>query len=166
MRLTFGKFEGWDTEDLAKAGDYGRSYLVWCAENLKSPKWRAECERALGLGGFDEALTAKALVQDSGDIGFEEALFIVRENRAAQEEDDKLWAAVEDAQEKVISEYAGKMEVPVNKLRQIFKRYEFGGWEELPASKFSSQEKYRQFIDFMQAVEAASSTAYHEARGY
>lgn len=166
MKLTFGKFKGWDTEDLAKAGDSGRDYLRWCADNLKSPKWRTECERSLKAGGFDEALAAKAIRDGEGDISLDEALFLVREERAAQEEEDRIWAAVEEAQENIIVEYATQMGVPANKLRQLYKRYELGGWEQLPASKFSSPEMHRLFQEFMQNIEAATDAAYHKARGY
>jgi hypothetical protein len=47
MQITFGKWQGWDTDRLAKTGSFGRAYLDWGATNLQSPKWRREFKRAL-----------------------------------------------------------------------------------------------------------------------
>lgn len=47
-KLTFGKYQGYETEDLAKFSD-GRAYLAWGIQKLDSPKWRAEFERVLTL---------------------------------------------------------------------------------------------------------------------
>lgn len=169
MKLTFGKFEGWDTDDLAKAGEVGRDYLQWCSRNLRSPKWRRECERVLksnSASEIDEHLATEAIVVDSGDISYSEAQIFARDEIAQREEDDQLFAAMERAKEQVVAEFAGKMDVAEAKLRQLQSQYEFGGWERLSPRNFSSQEKYEQFVAFMEATEEATEVAYRESRGY
>lgn len=69
MKLTFGKWEGWDTNRLAKSGSFGRSYLEWGAENLQSPKWRKEVQRALDANQvMDKDAIAQAIRQDYPDL--------------------------------------------------------------------------------------------------
>ncbi len=73
MKVTFGKWNGWDTDNLAKAGMAGRSYLEWGSENLESPKWRTEFKRALADNTTSDLhLVASAAAKADG-ITYEEA---------------------------------------------------------------------------------------------
>ncbi len=65
MQITFGKWQGWTTDDLAKSGKTGQSFLIWGAENLKSSKWRKDFQRALNENSeLDVDLMARAIEQD------------------------------------------------------------------------------------------------------
>lgn len=69
VKITFGKWQGWDTDELAKSGSFGRPYLEWGAEELKSPKWRKEFQRALSDNQvMDKNAIAKAIRQDYPDL--------------------------------------------------------------------------------------------------
>lgn len=69
MKITFGKWQGWDTNKLAKSGSFGRTYLEWGAEDLKSPKWQNEFKRALTENQvMDKNAIAQAIRQDYPDL--------------------------------------------------------------------------------------------------
>lgn len=72
MTITFGKWQGWDTDRLAQTGSFGRSYLSWGEDNLRSPKWRKEFARALEENQvMDRAAMAEAINQDYPDLAAE-----------------------------------------------------------------------------------------------
>lgn len=69
MKITFGKWQGWDTDELAKSGSFGRPYLEWGAEELKSPKWGKEFQRALSDNQvMDKSAIARAIRQGYPDL--------------------------------------------------------------------------------------------------
>jgi len=82
MKLTFGKWQGWNTEDMARTFE-ARGYLEWGKENLKSPKWRKECERVLKITNYDEELSIKAIMHEANAGGeyldFDEAQIFVQD---------------------------------------------------------------------------------------
>lgn len=47
MQISFGKWQGWDTDKLARAGSFGRDYLTWGSQELQNRKWKLEFKRAL-----------------------------------------------------------------------------------------------------------------------
>lgn len=155
MKLTFGKYKGMNTEDLARAGDEARGYLVWCVENLRSPKWRQECERALSLKAEqDVELTARATTRANPDIGITEARYLAREEVAQERELAKMFDAVEAKETEIARKWSGIIGQPEAKLRAIGKRYEFSEWDRLPASRFSNRQAFEGFGKFMAEWEA------------
>lgn len=151
MQITFGKYQGWDTEDLAKAGEAGRSYLNWGADNLRSPKWRKEFSRALAISAReqDEWLTASAIVQDCPDIGYEDAHMAAREEIAFRQEWEREEIALENAQRPVLEQWAPILGVTIPKARSIAMKHEVD-YQKLPASRFSSVQKHKAFLAFME----------------
>ncbi len=47
MQISFGKWQGWDTDKLARTGSFGRDYLTWGSQELQNPKLKREFKRAL-----------------------------------------------------------------------------------------------------------------------
>lgn len=93
-KLTFGKFSGLDTMELAAGGDTGRDYLRWGAENLKSPKWRQLFQEALDADvAFDMETAARLMVRDQGDISFDEALLHLQEMEEFRLEEERMLEA-------------------------------------------------------------------------
>lgn len=84
-QITFGKFKNWKVEDLAKAGETGRNYLAWGAENLRSPKWRKIFSAALTETTMDVHLAANVLVT-AEKMGYRQARAIIEENVAHESE--------------------------------------------------------------------------------
>lgn len=88
MILNFGKFKGWSTEDLAKAGNCGRNYLSWCADNLKNYGIRQTCAKVLSENhGIDFHLAVKALVQTEGMSEFDAQKTVNNELENLKDED-------------------------------------------------------------------------------
>jgi len=153
MKITFGKFKGWETEDLARAGNTGRKYLRWGADNLKSPKWAREFERVLTSSPLDAKydidLMAQAIVIDAPDISIEESYIIAREefgHSSYVEEQYKQYIAQQDA---AVSKWAQIMGIEESKLRALGKRFE-NSWWELSPSNFSSKQMFENFQKFME----------------
>jgi len=98
MEITFGKFRGWQTMDLAKAGQVGRDYLSWGAENLRSPKWRKEFQDALdATQEIDVRLTANAIMIDAPDLPCDDADIIARDEKALNEAANRAQAQYDAA---------------------------------------------------------------------
>ncbi len=96
MRVTFGKWNGWDTEELAKTPQ-GRSYLEWGSENLKSPKWRKEFDRVLSeVSGYDLNLSTQAEITANPDVSPEEIEIWLSEEIEAMEEGEAKDKAFSD----------------------------------------------------------------------
>lgn len=144
MKVTFGKWQGWDTDDLAKTTE-GRSYLEWGKEKLQSPMWRNEFARALREAApMDETLEIRAISKANPDIDEVEAWQIVQERKkeaalyAAQEE------ALEEARTKVVAKYAALAGIDAQAMRNALgqvENYVLRFDEMPPASRFSSPER-------------------------
>lgn len=151
-KITFGKFQGWDTLDLAKAGEDGRNYLRWGAESLKSPFWRKEFEQALKVDiQSDIELMAQVTIIRNPDIGYDEALYFAQAEIEQNAETDAMLADVEAKQEAVIQKWLPRMVGKTTEnLRGIGKRFEFAGeLDQIPLSRFSSVQAKQEFLDFM-----------------
>ena len=75
VSLTFGKWEGWSSAELAQAGYVGRNYLSWGSTKLRSPVWRQRFKAALrqyNPEDMDVALAARA-IQEGDGISWEDA---------------------------------------------------------------------------------------------
>ena len=103
MIITFGKFSGWSTEDLAKTTD-GRNYLHWGMANLKSPKWQAEFKRVLSeVKSTELNINLEAeLNYQSGDLDYEDALKLAQETKAQLEEEEEIYTSYEKARSNLI----------------------------------------------------------------
>lgn len=151
MQITFGKFNGWKTEDLARAGKTGREYLYWGANNLKSEVWRREFDRAQRMDvAQDDALAAKALLVSDPDLGMYEAQRIVSDEKAEEAERDRFIAAFDAACDAVIARwlpsFPGKT---ATQLQGIADRLVHTEWQELPLANFSSPAARSAFMGFM-----------------
>jgi len=150
MKLTFGKFRGWDTEDLAKAGETGRNYLYWGSSNLRSPKWAREFERVLGLPvEYDETLMVKALIDSESDIDYDDAQTYVRGQLISIAEDDAYEKQLTDSGETLISEYAPKLNSTANKLRRLAHEWQWNWEGAFSPKQFSSRRNFDLFVEFM-----------------
>ena len=149
MIITFGKFKGWDTEDLAKAGEAARNYLSWGSSNLRSPKWVREFDRVLSLGAEnDKGLMVRAIVEGE-DISQDDAETYVREELERIAEDDAESAKLESAGEVLIEKYVPILNTTANKLRGLAHRLQWN-WEGcLNVRQFSSPENYNLFVELM-----------------
>ncbi len=149
MRLTFGKFRGWDTNEVALAGSIGTEYLEWCSMNLMNPKWRRECERALRANtGIDTELAIRALMEIEGYAYYDAAEVVaceIEEMDFLNEIDNEIDATIRKAAEK----FAPIMGTTVEKLIQLAIHY-VANWEDLSPKMFSSEEMYNNFQAFMQ----------------
>lgn len=138
-KFTFGKFNGWDVDELAQTFA-GREYLSWCASNLSNSAWRAECAAALARNGeINEALAARAEMHAEPDLSPEDALNSVRE-RLEQERDDRAFFARMDAEKAAIFEkYAALAGKSASELRSAATTLgRLGDWHTIPQSRFSS----------------------------
>lgn len=140
-KLTFGKFSGVDTMELAAGGDTGRDYLEWGAENLKSPKWRQLFDEALVANvAYDMEAEARLIVRDQGDISFDEAMHQLRMMNEWEEETDHALAAYEEWKE----EYrAALVEIEVAHPRVVSELLEGGDISDLESLgvQFSSPQR-------------------------
>lgn len=149
MIITFGKYKGWDTEDLAKAGEQGRNYLHWGSSNLRSPKFAREFDRVLGLPvEYNEALMVKAIVE-AENIHPDDALVYAREELEGVAEDNAVEDKMEKAGEALLAEYAPKMSTTANKLRGLAHKFQWNWEGHLSAHQFSSQSNFNNFVEFM-----------------
>ena len=83
--LTFGKYSGQSIESLKRIDP---DYLRWGAQNLRSDKWRAEfTEVAATITMEDEAW---AIVHESPDIDYYEALRHLRDEAVEREEEERI----------------------------------------------------------------------------
>ena len=99
MIVTFGKYQGADTNTLARFSE-GREYLVWGREKLQSEKWRREFGRALSsvhLSSVSLEEQARLTVQfdKDGDADYDDILRFLRDEEA----DNKEFAEKEKAAE-------------------------------------------------------------------
>lgn len=85
-RINFGKYKGWTMEDLAQAGPEGRSYLIWCASNLRNPQLQRAAENALRANTSINPALMSRLEYQLGDLTPDE---IEREIKNAQYEADE-----------------------------------------------------------------------------
>ena len=143
-KFTFGKWSGWDTDDLAKTTD-GKSKLEWGKKKLQSPQWREECARALREAGpSDEALEVLATVRANPDIDEVEAWQIVQDRKAEAAEREAEEAATEEARAAVVAKYATMTGVDEATMRKAIRQVEtyVMRWDEMPpVSMFSSPER-------------------------
>lgn len=149
MVITFGKYKGWDTEDLAKAGEQGRNYLHWGSGNLRSPKFAREFERVLNLSvEYNEALMVKAVVE-AENIHPDDARIYVQEELERIAKDNAVGDELEKAGEILIAEYTAKMSTTPNKLRGLAHKWQWAWEGRFSARQFSSQENFALFVEFM-----------------
>lgn len=137
-QITFGKWQGWDTERMAKFTD-GRSYLAWGAENLKAPQWRKEFQRALDsipATEIDLDLEAQSIMHSDAQIDPEDAYILARDARAELIEDQEREKVYEAAKTRF---YNNLREVAISDMgiNAIFNMIERHGIEEL-----AEAEKY------------------------
>jgi hypothetical protein len=98
MIITFGKFKGHETTEVAKTTT-GRSYLAWGAANLENPKWRKEFQSAL------DTVSASAIdinreasdIAATGDIDAEDAYKLAQDVVADAVVDEARSAAIDAA---------------------------------------------------------------------
>lgn len=170
--FTFGKWRGWNTDDLAQTFA-GRGYLSWCAENLKSPVWRAECARALQENKeIDIGLAAKAEMhayphdfEDEVDamVHVEDMLAMQREAEAEQAEWEAEERAIWERVHTVFARWAEQTGRPESDLRRaagmMWRERELAtgdwDWNDVPSSRFSSSEAKENTIAMMRELEEA-----------
>lgn len=144
MKITFGKFKNWDTNDVAKAGEYGRNYLSWGASNLKSPMWADEFAKALGNNTEqDDNLAAKALYELEGE-SWDEALRYVHDQRIVEEEMQQEFDEFQKNIGEFKAKWAAKFGVDVVKMHKIaVKIFDADYYGMLRPSDFSSDKMYQ-----------------------
>lgn len=151
-KITFGKFKGWSTDDLARAGSTGRGYLSWGKENLRSPKWRKEFQRALeSPTDQDLHLTALALSQGEDDLSYDEAMIFARDEAEEAKEHARFEGALAKAQADVIAVWIGKLGRSERELRALAHKFEFVDLDEVPTERFSSPAVKVRFGEFLKA---------------
>lgn len=157
-KLTFGKFNGWDTEKLAQTSE-GRDYLEWGAENLRSPKWRKEFQRVLdnfSASDIDIMAEAKAILANSPDIGWDEAETVARVLKEEAEQAEAVEAAMEQAKENlrnVLSATAGVRKEAIDVLVGVVLRGDFWPWVNRGKIQFSSSNSEKNMIAAVKAFE-------------
>lgn len=96
MNITFGKWQGWDTDKLAVTL-VGRLYLSWGKENLKNSKWAKEFRRVLKENsGYDLPLSIKAEIQDNPDVSPDDIEIYLRDAIEQAKEEDAQDVAYND----------------------------------------------------------------------
>lgn len=144
-QINFGKFSGWDTENLARTTE-GRQYLKWGFENLKSPQWRKEFSAALKRYSFsdlDVDLEAKMILASDPQIDENDAEMLARETLADIKEQEKADKVIDRTFANLRKNLAN-VGVPAQHLNRIFSIIVDGSLDEMVAAKvvqFSSQEK-------------------------
>jgi len=163
MKITFGKFNGWDTLDLAKAGGEGRGYLEWGKDNLKSPQLRKAFADALKADVHaDEQLIYQALRVSYSDIEIEEMEQLAREQAIDYEEDEARYERYTRAINAVVEKHAAILEQPEKQLFDWAKRYanqeyddgKGNGVRPYSESNFSSHDKFMKFDAFIKEYES------------
>jgi hypothetical protein len=153
--ITFGKFSGWTTEEVAKAGTPGRSYLAWGAKNLKSSKWRSEFERALReVRTADPELILRAWQVNDPDYTPEDEMGEMAAAKAeARVTEEQLGREPEI--EAFWTKWTAKMGRSQSELMVMLasgSHYERP--EDIPANRFSSPERRAMYIEFVHAFDA------------
>ena len=156
-KITFGKWQGWDTDDLARTED-GRNYLSWGTNNLQSSQLKAEFARALANAGQpDETLEIRAIVRANPDIDEAEAWQIVQERKSEALENERQEARMESCRAIVVQKYAtltGLDNAIIRKAIKQVETYEMR-WSELPpVTMFSNPERanimYQAYNEWME----------------
>lgn len=166
MKITFGKFNGWDTEALAKTTE-GRNYLSWGASKLDSPKWRDEFQRALNTVSLDQidiGLEAEAIMQGDPQIDPASAYRYAEEVKADALQKEQAFEALGKAEEKLRSDLkaAGVSDKGVNVLSNLittrFNIEEVRDWEKVGKIQFTDRAKrdavYAALNAYVAAVDA------------
>lgn len=143
-KVTFGKWQGWDTDDLARTTD-GASYLEWGKKKLQSPVWRDEFARALREAApMDDELEVRATLKANPEIEEEEVWEIIQERKAEAAEYETKEKALGEARAKVVAKYATLAGVDVQTMRNAIgqvENYVMRFDEMPPTSRFSSPER-------------------------
>lgn len=151
MKITFGKFQGWDTLELAKAGEEGRQYLRWGKDNLQSPQWRKAFADALKADVHaDEKLIYRALRVSYDDDEIQAMEDLARE-QAADYESEK---AYDDSLAKIRAKYSAILGVSEQKMRDLAFRYAFQHETLYEEKNFSSHQKFLDFDAFIKEYES------------
>lgn len=158
-KLTFGKWQGWDTKDLAKFSD-GRSYLEWGIVKLESPKWRQEFQAALDAvspAEIDLELEAQSIMRDDCQIDANDAYILAQDYRAGLIESAERTAAYDAARQRFFNALS-QAGIGTGAASVVFRMIEIDGiWElseaeKLGRIKFSSPTKrnvvYQAAIEF------------------
>lgn len=144
MKLTFGNWRNWDTNDMAKTTD-GREYLAWGTRKLQSAMWRNEFGRALAENySIDESLEIRAIVKSNPDIDEVDAWQIVQDRKAEKREAEEIEERVESARRQVVRKYAkitGIGEQDMRNALGTIETYVLRFDEMPPANRFSSPER-------------------------
>ncbi len=156
MIVTFGKYQGADTNTLARFSE-GREYLVWGSEKLQSEKWRNEFGRALSsvhLSSVSLEEQARLTVQfdKDGDADYDDILRFLRDEDADNKEFAEKEKAAEEKRLAIFGEWGKEAQKPIGQLRSIFNRFEWYSREDLesiPSSNFSSAQAKEQFIKYV-----------------
>ena len=149
MKLTFGKFNGWNLSDLART-TAGRRYLVWAADGLRSPKWRDACSAALRSVPTNEVdadinLSARAIqANDPHDfVDIYEARDCAIADREDAERHEAEAAAFYARQAAVYAEFADRLQAAgvsiadaKKAVAMVNRQYERP--DEVPAARFST----------------------------
>jgi hypothetical protein len=105
-QINFGKYRGWTMEELAQAGPEGRSYLQWCAGNLRNPQLRKAAESALAtcsVNSLSPALMRRLEVQ-LGELTPEEIEREIEDRQHEAEEEAKRDAIIGSAETQLKSD--------------------------------------------------------------
>lgn len=159
MIITFGKYNGRDTLELASSGQTGRSYLEWGAQNLQSPKWRRAFQEALAASVEYSVQSEANLITADERFDSQERAEMVEYLKVMERErveSDAKWETWRQELYQIVNEHSIKMGITFGKANAMVKRYfESGDYQEVTAKNFSSPEKHTAFIEFMQALDAS-----------
>ena len=148
MEITFGKWQGWDTNDLAKAGEAQRDYLRWGAANLQAPKWRKEFADALKRNqSFDQKMVACALHQEYDDLDDEDIDRLSVAECQERDEDNRRDAQMQAC----IAKHAAIIGTSAQKLERLYWNF----FDDYKESQFSSHQKFEQFDAFVKDMASA-----------
>lgn len=158
-KLTFGKWQGWEIENLVKFSD-GRSYLAWGAEKLQNPKLRKEFQAALDNFKAEDMsieLEAEAILKSDGSCDWLDAEALALEMKADMIEAEQREAAYDAARQRFFNALAqagistGAASV-VFRMVEVDGIYELSECEKCGRIKFSSAAKrnavYQAAIEF------------------
>ena len=148
-KVNFGKYQGWDTDNLARFTD-GRSYLAWGTENLKSPQLRKEFQMTLDSISAIEIsieLEAESIMRSDGSCDYLDAEALAREIKADMIENEQRDAAFEAARQHFLNALAragidsnGAQRL-FNLIQQGFEIEELTDAEKNGRVKFTSSQK-------------------------
>lgn len=157
-KITFGKFQGWDTEKLAQTSE-GRGYLEWGAEDLRSPKWRKEFQRVLddfSAADIDIMAEAKAILVNSPEIGWDEAETVAEMIKEEAEQSEAVADAFEKAEDQLRAEMSRTYSdtKSVDQLIRLIKSGDYQSWIDQGKIKFSSSKNQKIVTTAVKAFEA------------